>query len=41
LGVTADLRYQQYKYNFGVVTTAGYTVTEKITSLGVRLGYRF
>ena len=41
LGVTADLRYQQYKYNFGVVTTAGYTVTEKISSLGVRLGYRF
>ena len=41
LGVTADLRYQQYKYNFDVVTTAAYTVTEKITSLGVRLGYRF
>jgi hypothetical protein len=35
------LRYQQYKYNFGVVTTAAYTVTEKIASLGVRLGYRF
>jgi len=41
LGVTADLRYQQYKYNFGVVTTAAYTVTEKIGSIGVRLGYRF
>jgi hypothetical protein len=41
LGITADLRYQQYKYNFDVVTTAAYTVTEKITSLGVRLGYRF
>lgn len=42
LGVTADLRYQQYKYNFDVVAgTAAYTVTEKITSLGVRLGYRF
>ncbi len=41
LGVTADLRYQQYKYNFGVVTTAAYAVTEKIASLGVRLGYRF
>jgi hypothetical protein len=42
LGVTADLRYQQYKYNFGVVNAAAaYTVTEKITSLGVRLGYRF
>ncbi len=41
LGVTADLKYQQYKYNFGIVTTAVYTVTEKVTSLGVRLGYRF
>jgi hypothetical protein len=41
LGVTADLRYQQYKYNFGIVTAAAYTVTEKIASLGVRLGYRF
>jgi hypothetical protein len=41
LGVTADLRYQQYKYNFGVVTAAAYTVTEKIASLGFRLGYRF
>ncbi len=41
LGVTADLRYQQYKYNFGVVTAAAYTVTENITSLGIRLGYRF
>jgi hypothetical protein len=41
LGITADLRYQQYKYNFGVVTTTAYTVTEKVTSLGVRLGYRF
>jgi outer membrane protein with beta-barrel domain len=41
LGVTADLRYQQYKYNFDVVTTSAYTVTEKIASLGVRLGYRF
>lgn len=42
LGVTADLRYQQYKYNFGVVAaTNAYTVTENITSLGVRLGYRF
>jgi len=41
LGVTADLRYQQYKYDFGAVTTAAYTVTENVTSLGVRLGYRF
>jgi len=40
LGVTADLRYQQYKYDFGT-EIAGYTVTEKITSLGVRLGYQF
>jgi len=41
LGITGDFRHQQYKYNFGIVTTAAYTVTEKITSLGVRLGYRF
>ena len=45
LGITADLRHQQYKYNFGVVNATvavpAYTVTEKITSLGVRLGYRF
>ena len=42
LGVTADLRYQQYKYNFNVVNAVpAYTVTEKIASLGVRLGYRF
>jgi len=40
LGVTADLRYQQYKYDFGT-EIPGYTVTEKITSLGVRLGYQF
>jgi hypothetical protein len=41
-GVTADLRYQQYKYNFGVVnTTSAYAVTEKVTSLGVKLSYRF
>ena len=41
LGITGDFRHQQYKYNFGIVTTAAYTVTEKIASLGVRLGYRF
>jgi hypothetical protein len=45
LGVTADLRYQQYKYNFGVINATlsqpAYAVTEKITALGVRLGYRF
>jgi hypothetical protein len=41
LGITGDFRHQQYKYNFGVVTTAAYAVTEKVTSLGVRLGYRF
>ncbi len=40
LGVTADLRYQQYKYDFGS-QISGYKVTEKITSLGVRLGYQF
>src|SRR6266513_4332848 len=33
LGISADLRYQQYKYNFDVVAgTPAYTVTEKITS---------
>lgn len=42
LGITADLRYQQYNYNFGAVnTTSAYTVSEKIASLGVKLGYRF
>jgi len=40
LGVTADLRYQQYKYDFDT-QIPGYTVTEKITSVGVRLGYQF
>ena len=40
LGVTADLRYQQYKYDFDS-QIPGYKVTEKMTSLGVRLGYRF
>jgi len=45
LGITADLRYQQYKYDFGVAaatpTQPAYTVTEKTTSVGVRLGYQF
>ncbi|MGB5081012.1 MAG: hypothetical protein WBO23_09760 [Burkholderiales bacterium] len=45
LGVTADLRYQQYKFDFGVAaatpTAPPYTVTEKILSGGVRLGYQF
>jgi Outer membrane protein beta-barrel domain len=42
LGVTADLRYQQYKYDFGAANTpTAYTVTEKVASLGVKLGYRF
>jgi len=40
LGVTADLRYQQYNYDFGT-QIAGYKVTEKMASLGVRLGYQF
>lgn len=40
LGVTADLRHQQYKYDFDT-QIPGYKVTEKITSLGVRLGYQF
>lgn len=41
LGVTGDLRYQQYKYNFGVSTSVESTVTEKVASLGVRLSYQF
>lgn len=43
LGVTADLRQQQYKYNFGVyaVNSPTYSVTEKVTSAGVRLSYQF
>jgi len=39
-GITADLRYQQYKYNFDS-QISGYTVTEKIGSVGVKLGYQF
>jgi hypothetical protein len=42
LGITADLRYQQYSYDFGASNTpAAYTITEKVTSVGVKLGYRF
>src|SRR5690349_12205732 len=43
LGVTADLRHQEYKYDFGVYQNNAptYSVTEKITSAGVRLGYQF
>jgi hypothetical protein len=45
LGVTADLRYQQYKFDFGVAAATpsapAYTVTEKLVALGVRLGYQF
>jgi hypothetical protein len=42
LGVTADVRYQQYKYDFGAANTpTAYTVTEKVASVGVKLGYRF
>jgi len=44
-GVTADLRLQQYKYNFGAYTATvaepEYTVKENISSLGVRLSYQF
>src|SRR5690242_7189717 len=42
-GVTADLRHQQYRYDFGVYATnaPAYSVTEKITSAGVRLSYQF
>lgn len=42
LGLTADLRYQQYKFDFGAQATfPAYTVTEKLVSAGVRLGYQF
>jgi hypothetical protein len=44
-GVTADLKAQSYKYNFGTytstVTEPAYTVTERIVSTGVRLSYQF
>jgi hypothetical protein len=43
-GVTADLRHQQYSYNFDAqppVAVNEYTVKEQITSLGVRLSYQF
>jgi len=43
LGLTADWKYQAYKYNFAVysVTQPEYAVQEKITSVGVRLSYQF
>jgi len=44
-GVTADLKAQSYKYNFGTytstVTEPAYTVTERIVSTGVRVSYQF
>jgi len=44
LGVSADLRYQLYNFNF-TRTSAGvdvpYDVTEKTVSAGVRLSYQF
>jgi hypothetical protein len=44
-GITADLKGQSYKYNFGTytatVTEPAYTVTERIVSAGVRLSYQF
>jgi len=41
-GITADLKGQSYKYNFGAYQAEPpYTVTEKITSVGVRLSYQF
>jgi hypothetical protein len=42
-GVTADLRYQSYNYNFAVYSTTvpAYTVSEKILSLGARVSYQF
>jgi len=41
-GITADLKGQRYRYNFGAYQTEPpYTVTETITSIGVRLSYQF
>jgi hypothetical protein len=44
-GVTADVRSQQYKYNFGTYTATtaqpAYSVKENITSLGVKVSYQF
>ena len=42
-GVTGDLRYQRYNYNFDVysITEPAFQVSEKILSAGVRLSYQF
>ena len=44
-GVTADVRSQQYKYDFGTYTATtaqpAYSVKENITSLGVKVSYQF
>ena len=44
LGVTGDVRFQSYGYNFSRPSGAGsvdYNVNERIASLGVRLSYQF
>ena len=42
-GVTADYRYQTYKYAFNQTSTVflPYDVTEKISSIGARVSYQF
>jgi len=45
-GVTGDYRFQRYNYAFnqyttGATTNPGYDVTEKISSIGVRVSYEF
>lgn len=43
-GVTAEVRYQQYSYNFDAqppVAVNEYTIKEQIGSVGVRLSYQF
>ena len=44
-GITADVRSQQYKYDFGTYTATtaqpAYSVKENITSVGVKVSYQF
>ncbi len=41
-GVTGDLRFQRYNYNFATSSVAtAYQISEKITSVGVKVSYQF
>lgn len=44
-GITADVKGQNYKYNFGTYTATttqpAYTVSERVVSAGVRVSYQF